>query len=98
MLANVRAMCKNNPRTLRGSVRSLKRMVQHREDAPSKGGVLALDRGIAKRWDGGVSLLQRLERRAQLVGECPEALGGRSGIAFRPFAHFLGLARFRHCL
>ncbi len=40
-----------------------------------------------------VSLLLRLERRAQLVGECPEALGGRS-IALRPLAHFLGLARF----
>src|SRR5271169_4675595 len=40
-----------------------------------------------------VSLLLRLERRAQLVGECSEALGGRS-IAFRPLAHFLGLARF----
>ena len=44
-----------------------------------------------------VSLLLRLERRAQLVGEYPEALGGRS-IALRPLAHFLGLASFNDCL
>ena len=42
------------------------------------------------------SLLLRLQRRAQLVGECAEA-GGRS-IALRPLAHFLGLARFHDCL
>ena len=44
-----------------------------------------------------VSLLLRLERRAQFAGECPEALGRRS-IALRPLAHFLGLARFHNCL
>ena len=53
-------------------------------------------KGQEPRTLGNRSALHLLERRAQLVGECPGALGGRS-ITLRPLAHFLGLARFHDC-
>lgn len=78
-----------------------------REPVPTTGSVRNMARAQAKQWAHincgprygimRVSLLLRLQRRAQLVGECAEALGGRS-IALRPLAHFLGLARFHDCL